>query len=78
MLSPVYTKLEKKDVEICRAFQNLIKQGKFEIKGDAITHCGSLFKWFLELDKRIEKTLEAPPPETIRKDLDGVEESSGS
>jgi hypothetical protein len=63
-MTPAYTKLNKQDVEICRAFRNLIIQGKFEFQGSAIQQGGALFKWFADLDKRIEETLKpAPPPE---------------
>jgi len=64
-------KLDKKDVELCKAFQLIIKQGKFEIKGDAVTQCGGLFLWFSTLDKKIESAiLEQSKPK--RKDMNGV------
>lgn len=62
-------KLDKKDVELCRAMKAIINKGKFEIQGEALTQVGALFKWFSDLDKRIEETIK-PEPETIRKDLD--------
>lgn len=62
-------KLDKKDVELCRAMKAIISKGKFEIQGEALTQVGALFKWFADLDKRIEETIK-PEPETIRKDLD--------
>lgn len=57
MLTPVVKRLEKQDVEICKAFASIIREGKFEIKGDAVQKCGALFSWFSTLDKRIEETL---------------------
>jgi len=66
-VEPVVRKLEKKDADICRAFKNVILQGKFEVQGAAQATVGSLFTWFSDLDKRIEETLKAPPgPPIIR------------
>jgi hypothetical protein len=73
MNQPAIKKLEKQDIEFCRAFASIINQGKFEIKGDAVQKCGALFNWFSNLDKRIEETLKAPLPETVRKELDVIE-----
>ena len=60
-------KIEKRDVELCKAFQSIVKQGKFEIKGDAVSQCGGIFHWFMELDKKLSAAI--LPPETKRKDL---------
>jgi hypothetical protein len=60
--------LERRDVELCKAFQSIIKQGKFEIKGEAVAQCGGLFKWFMELDKKLEAAILAAPPK--RKELE--------
>lgn len=69
---PAYMKLTKSDADICRAFQNVVKQGKFEIQGEAAQKVGLLFKWFSELDKRIEETIKDPPaPPVIRQLTEG-------
>ena len=60
-------KIEKRDVELCRAFQEIVKQGKFEIKGDAVSQCGGIFHWFMGLDKKLSGAI--IPSETKRKDL---------
>jgi hypothetical protein len=73
MLTPVIEKLTKRDAEMCRAFKSIIHKGKFEVQGDALTKVGAFFKWFDDLDKRIEKTLEPEPPETIRKEVGHVD-----
>jgi hypothetical protein len=70
MEGPTYTKLEPRDVDLCRAFLSVVKQGKFEIKGDAVSQVGMLFKWFNDLDKRIEETIRSST-KTVRKSLDG-------
>jgi len=62
-------KIEKRDVELCKAFQSLIKSGVFEIKGEAVIQCGGLFNWFMNLDKKLEASIEKPA--TKRKDLGG-------
>lgn len=62
-------KLNRSDVEICKAFKTIVSKGKFEIQGEALMKVGAIFKWFEELDKRIEETIKQPPPETIRKEL---------
>lgn len=69
-MSPVVMKLTKADVEICKSFRSVVLQGKFDIQGAALIQAGALFRWFSDLDKRIEKTLEEPPPAAIRKDLE--------
>jgi hypothetical protein len=63
-------KLTKSDADLCRAFRSIVLKGKFEVQGEALSKVGSLFRWFSDLDKRIEETLKAQPPETIRKDLE--------
>lgn len=67
-------KFSKSDVELCRAFQSIVKQGKFEIKGDAVTKCGGIFSWFMQIDKKIEFAIleqvkKEEPKKTKRKDL---------
>lgn len=57
MIEPVYNRLSKEDITICRAFMAIVKQGKFEIKGEALQQCGALFKWANDLEKRIELTI---------------------
>lgn len=74
MLTPVIDKLNKRDVEMCRAFKGIIHKGKFEIQGEALMKVGAFFKWFEDLDKRIEETLKPTPPETIRKEVGHAEE----
>lgn len=64
-MSPVVTKLEKKDADICRAFRSIINQGEFKVRGDAAVQLGLMFRWFADLDKRIEETIKQaslPPP----------------
>jgi hypothetical protein len=61
-------KLTKSDADLCRAFRSIVLKGKFEVQGEALAKVGSLFRWFSDLDKRIEETLKAPQ-ETIRKDV---------
>lgn len=72
-MTPVVQKLTAEDVKVAKAFKNIVLQGKFEIKGDAVRMAGSLFAWFDNLDLRIAETIKPEPPETIRKDL-GAEE----
>jgi hypothetical protein len=69
MLTPAVNKLEKKDADICRAFKAVVLKGKFEVQGEALAQVGAFFRWFSDLDKRIEETLKVPQ-ETIRKDLE--------
>lgn len=57
MIEPVYNRLSKEDITICRAFMAIVKQGKFEIKGEALQQCGALFKWASDLEKRIELSI---------------------
>lgn len=75
MLKPVVQKLTAEDVKVAKALKNLVLQGKFEIRGDAVRMAGSLFTWFDNLDARIEETIKAPPPETIRKELVSEDQS---
>lgn len=69
MLSPVYTKLNKSDAELCRAFRSVINKGKFEIQGEACAKVGAMFKWFSDLDKRIEETIK-PSDAPVIKDIE--------
>lgn len=73
MQGPIIEKLTKRDADLCRALRAVVLKGKYEVQGEALTQVGALFSWLSILDKRIEKTLEAPLPETVRKEL-GVEE----
>lgn len=55
-------RLSKRDADLCRAFRAIILKGKFEVQGEAMTQVGAMFRWFQDLDKRIEETLTPPPP----------------
>lgn len=68
-MTPVVQKLTAEDVKVAKTFKNLVLQGKFELKGDAVRMAGSLFAWFDNLDLRIAETIKPPPPETIRKEV---------
>lgn len=57
MIEPVYKKFNKEDISLCRAFIAMVKQGKFDIKGEALQQCGALFKWASDLEKRIELSI---------------------
>jgi len=76
MNSPV-AKLNKSDVEICRAFKAIVKDANFDVKGEALSKLGALFRWFEELDKRIEETVKAPPAPPIIRDLSPQEIADG-
>lgn len=73
-LTKVIRKLDKNDVALCKAFKSIVLEGKFEVQGKALAQVGALFRWIDDLDKRIEETIKAPPPETIRKSLEPSEE----
>ena len=71
-MEPVVKRLEKRDAAMCKAFKNIVLQGKFEVQGAAQATVGSLFQWFNDLDKRIEETLKPiPGPPIIRQMSEG-------
>lgn len=71
-MSPAFPKLTKQDADLCRALQAIVKKGKFEFQGEALAKAGAIFRWFQDLDKRIEASIE-PPADTIRKEVGTAE-----
>lgn len=47
----------KDDLIKLKAFKSIVEQGDFQINGKAVVTVGVLFKWFLDLEKRIEAEL---------------------
>ena len=45
------------DVKKAQALKRVLKQGDFNIKGDAINWVASLFNWFEGLDMKIEDSI---------------------
>lgn len=64
-MTPVVHRLTKQDVEICKAFRSVVLQGKFEVQGEALAKVGALFRWFSDLDLRIDETLKPLPPPVL-------------
>ena len=46
--------IKRDDVEKLKMFKVLVKNAKFDLKGDAMIRCGSLMMWFESFDTKLE------------------------
>jgi hypothetical protein len=49
--------LKREDIEKLKMFKVLVRNAKFDLKGDAMVRCGSLMMWFEGLDTKLENML---------------------
>jgi hypothetical protein len=61
--------LNQDDIKILRSFKAIVLKGQFTFSGDAVVQAGSLFKWFNDLEVKLEDAIKKEPPKTIRKEL---------
>ena len=45
--------MDEQDLKMYKAFKSVVKQGDFNIKGDAVNAVSSLFQWFDLLEGKI-------------------------
>lgn len=49
--------VKKDDLEKLRMFKLMVREAKFDLKGDAIMRCASLMMWFDGFDTKLENML---------------------
>lgn len=63
--------LTTEDLGKYKAFKAIIKRGRFEIAGEAVSVSGLLFTWFDNLEKEIEKQIYPESIEIKKQKLKG-------
>lgn len=63
--------MTEKDLAHYRAFKKVINKGDFNIKGDATIAVALLFKWFDELENKIECLVSQPVMSEPIKEIEG-------
>ena len=56
----------EEDLKKYMAFKNIVGQGKFEIRGEAIIMASSLFQWFDELGSKIHEQVYPKPQQPLQ------------
>lgn len=62
--------LHKDDLKFFKAFKQVIENGKFEAKGDAVITIASLFRWYESLGTRmVDHFKEAETPKKVEEPI---------